>query len=230
MKVAILGCAPSARMAPFYDDSFQIWGTGTTGQRYPRFDRWFQIHDMDKLTRGYRKLTTEQMTELMDWHSKFKGPVYMQKVAPGIPGSVVYPFDEMIEKFGRNFRATASWMLALAITEILASGDEEKEIGIYGVDMASEGEYQEQRPSVRFFEGWARGAGIKVTVTASSSLSKCRFLYGLEDEAEAALQEYEDICSVRHQKAAQAQAAAEREASELSGALSVLKLIREDRL
>ena len=224
MKVAILGCAPSARMAPFYDDTWEIWGTGTTGARYPRWDRWFQIHDMDKLVRGYRSLTPDQITEMMDWLKGFRGPVYMQQEGPGIPGSVVYPFEEMVAKFGRNFRATASWMLALAIHEGAT------EIGIYGVDMAAEGEYQEQRPSVRFFEGWARGAGIKVYVTESSSLAKCRFLYGLEDEAEAAFQEYEDICTVRYQKAENAKAAADAEAQELRGALSVLKLMREDRL
>lgn len=231
MKVAILGCASSARMAPFYDDEWEIWGTGITGTKIPRWSRWFQLHDMDRLARGYNALEQESLTELVQWLVGFEGPVYMHQASEGIPGSVVYPFEDMLAKYGRNFRATAAWMLALAIHEMTTEhADEDNEIGIYGVDMGAVGEYTEQRPSVKFFEGWARGAGIKVTLTASSSLARCNFLYGYEDAKEAAFNEYEDVVEKRRADAEQRRINADAESRELAAVAHTLKLIREDRI
>lgn len=221
MKVAILGCAPSSRMAPFHDESWEIWGTGINGSGHPRWTRWFQIHDIEQLAQAK---PPEVMADIAGWLSGFKGPVYMQQEAPGVPGCTIYPFEEMIEKFGRNMTSTACWMLALAIAE----GAEE--IAIYGVDMGSEGEYAEQRPGVRFFEGWARGAGIKVTVTASSSLSRCNFLYGLEDKKYGAFAAHKERIEKAKWQAEATKIRAEREEYELKGALSMMKMMIEDRI
>jgi len=224
MKVAILGCAPSARMAPFYDDEWEIWGTGISGAKYPRWSRWFQLHDVERLLRGYGALPAETSADLMEWLVGFDGPVYMHNKAPGIPGSEAFDFDYYVDKFGRNFRATASWMMAKAIDEGAT------DIGIYGVDMAAEGEYQEQRPSVKFFEGWARGAGINVTVAPSSSLSRCNFLYGKDDLAEAAFTEYEDTLKRQQKIVEQQRLDGDAAARELTGALKTMQLFREDRI
>jgi hypothetical protein len=56
-------------------------------------------------------------------------------------------------------------------------------IGIWGVDMAVQGEYEAQKPSCEYFIGWALGKGIEVILPPESDLLFSPFLYGFEDES-----------------------------------------------
>ncbi len=171
-KVAIIGKAPSSRgMAPFDDSAWEIWTLSdlVPMKQVPRFDRHFEIHPLDWFrTRG---------DGYFDWMAGITDkPVYLREKMPEVPSSEAFPVDEIVAKFGRYFTNTVSWMIAYAIYL------EVKEIGVYGVDMAQDGEYKSQRPSCEFFLGWAAGAGIKITIPAESDLLKCRMLYGIETD------------------------------------------------
>ena len=83
--------------------------------------------------------------------------------------------EDMMTVFGPYFTNTVSWMTAIAI----ALGY--KEIHIYGVDMAQNTEYGQQRPSCEYFIGWARGMGVNVVIPDTSDLLKSPFLYGYDD-------------------------------------------------
>ena len=99
----------------------------------------------------------------------------MQKHFDDIPCSVPFPRFELEEKYGAYFTNTISWEIALA----LHIGVDE--IHIYGVNMATDIEYQSQRPSCEYYIGLARGKGVKVYIPPESDLLKAFYSYGFED-------------------------------------------------
>ena len=189
-KVAIVGCADSKNEAPFADDEFEIWGVNNL---YPLIEahkdryRWFEIHEItkednilmrrhDPIFRGQN--VGEYVAQLGQWANEINCPVYMQKVWPEVPTSMVYPLKAMIEKYGNYFTNSISYMLALAIHEGF------EEIHVYGVDMAVDTEYHHQRPSCEYFLGLAQGMGIKTYIPDTADLLKVRFLYGFDEPKE----------------------------------------------
>jgi hypothetical protein len=172
-KIAIIGKSPSSiHQAPYGDESWEIWTLFDMNlrQEVPRFTRHFELHPLD----WYRN----KDDGYYDWLCGVRDvPVYLQRLDQKIPAGVLYPKDEIVERFGRYFTNTISWMIALAIHEGAA------EIGLWGVDMAQHTEYEKQRPSCEYFIGLAVGAGIEVHVPDSSDLLKTRVLYGFETDS-----------------------------------------------
>jgi hypothetical protein len=104
-------------------------------------------------------------------------PVYMQERNEYVPQALVYPFETMVAKFGRNwFSSSIAFMMAYAIH--LGA----KEIGIFGVDMAAPSEaYSAQKAGcIRFIE-IAKERGITVTIPLDSCLGKQPPIYGYNE-------------------------------------------------
>lgn len=191
-KIAIVAKAPSTRdLAPYDDPSWEIWGLGDQAMpTYPnqikKWDRWFEIHDLDS---GFKRWRSDYVEWLKQDHGK---PLYINAPNAEVPSAVVYPKREVFEWFDKlmqnqegqpvhYFTNSVSWMLALAIHEGAT------EIALFGVDMAQHGtglksEYAHQRPSVELWLGIAAGKGIKVTIPKESDLCKTPFLYGYDSE------------------------------------------------
>ena len=172
--VHIVGFAPSWVETP-WDDDGERWGMNALHKIAPDkpFDRWYQLHDIDE----HHK---EDRAEHIGWLRGSKLPIIMwpehiEKYGKEIPNAVAYPKDEVIAMFGKYFTNTVSWMVAHALFE------DRENIGVYGVDMAQDSEYGNQRPSCEYFVGWARGMGKTVFIPATSDLLKAPFLYGVED-------------------------------------------------
>ena len=181
-KVAIIGFAGSKDEAPYKDESFEIWGLNDLYAFIPRWTRWFQIHDPEKLkgvgVRTYDKNDKPTWDNGGDQYSdlaKLNCPVYMWQHYEDVPNSVEYPLQKMLERFGTYFTNSISYMLAFAIDEGFDV------IHLYGVDMAMGSEYEFEKPSVEYFLGLARGMGIDVYVPETSTLLKSMYLYGYED-------------------------------------------------
>ena len=82
-----------------------------------------------------------------------------------IPDSIAYPLDEMLKQFRDYFTCTCSYQMALAIAM------QPDEIGVYGVNMAMDTEYAQQRPSCEY---WMKpGVGGSATRNVPSALSVC---------------------------------------------------------
>ncbi|MFH0957705.1 MAG: hypothetical protein V1897_03290, partial [Pseudomonadota bacterium] len=160
-KVAIVGFAPSSMADArvyFGDPAFEIWGINQLYIAFPAMakhaTRWFQIHtrrEYDAAVRdhAHHKWLSEQTLF----------PIYMQGRDPEVPMSIPFPKDEIVNIFSRYFTNSISWEIALAIYEGF------KEIHIYGVDMSTDAEYREQRPSCEYFVGWAKALGINVVIS-----------------------------------------------------------------
>jgi len=181
-KVAIVGGAPSRRLAPVGDRSWQIWGLGTERFKLPRADRWFEMHSEQQLIYYYDKIRGKKFDAHMRFLASLKCPVYMQKRHPRIPNSVAYPLDAVLKDCGRCFTSSVSYILGLAIHEKFQG------IGMWGVDMTSKEEYRYQWAAVRYLLALARARGIYVylppgcpiTIPSKPVLPVTKVLYGYD--------------------------------------------------
>ena len=169
-RVAIVGFALSSRdKAPFTDPEVEIWGVNELYKAVPRIDVLFELHDRFWLTQK------ERNPEHLKWLQETSIPVYMLDHYEDIPRSIRFPIELIVKEFGTYFTNSISYLIALAIYLKF------DEIGIYGVDMATDSEYGSQRPSVEYFIGVARGRGIDVILPAECDLCKTMHMYGYHD-------------------------------------------------
>ena len=164
-RVAIVGGGETRRKAPFKNKSWEIWAFSSRRDRYPRVDRWFEIHAMKDLRQqlAKRKPGRRSFRNYMRFMRRLKCPVYMQKVHPKIRTSVKFPKDELVAEFGRIFTSTASYLLALAIKEGY------QEIGLWGVNPKGK-DYARQRPAIRYLLGLAHQRGIRLRLPKGFSI------------------------------------------------------------
>ncbi len=169
MRVAIVGTGTGHEKAPYNDPSYQIWSIPGIYATASRVDRIYEIHSPEVLS-GIP--TPKDKWEWMVKHISVCHP----GTASTFKGARPIDFEGLMEKFGRFFTSSVSWMLAEAINEGAT------EISLYGVTMSSKDEYAHQKPSCAYLIGWAKALGIKVNLQKSSELMSTVFVYGYEDK------------------------------------------------
>ncbi len=178
-KVAILGFVQHFKLAPFDDPSFEVWGLNELYDHIPRWDRWFELHPRSAYEND-RNRTSKHIEKL----KAMTCPIFMHQHWDDIPGSVPYPIDAICEAFPNPCPEARPYLTNSITYEILLAILEGfTEIHCYGVDMAHDSEYSQQKPSCEWALGWAAGRGVKLYVPAESDLLKTLFLYGYETEA-----------------------------------------------
>lgn len=248
-KIAIVGCSDTKKLAPFGDESWEIWAMNNAFVHTPRRNLWFEIHPI-KQENGifYRRelirpgvfkwvdnFRGQSMRDYMQSLAELDIPVLMQQHWDIIPKSVPYPLQEIIQQFGRYFTNSVSWMIALACRYIIEDKAAGKiangHIGCWGVDMATTTEYGHQRPSCEFFLGVAAGLGIMITVPPEADLLKARFLYGFEEreqvEWEAKMINILKGMADRRNKAMQKYEMAKKQIDQYLGAEEAVKEIQK---
>jgi hypothetical protein len=171
-KVAIVGFAESSRhLAPFDNDEWEIWAMNQLYRHIPRATRWWEMHKYPDY------LTIDQVpgTDYAKWLAECPIPVYMTEQRADVPNSVRFPIEHMVQKYGDYYYSSISYMLAQAIEEGL------EEIGLWGIDLAHDSEYEYQKPSAEYFLGVAIGQGITVRIPEQSALLKGMYRYGYQE-------------------------------------------------
>lgn len=172
LKIAIVGTAPSSRdLAPFNDPSWTIWACspGNMGV-LPRVDAWFEVHS-NLLWPEHRSYGEPYV----NWLKQQTFPIYMQDQSL-VPNATPLPIRELVNEHGKYFFTSSfAYMIAMA----MKAGA--KEIALFGVDMASKGEYILQRPGGHYFMSEAAKRGIKVILPMESDLAQPPALYGYDD-------------------------------------------------
>lgn len=178
--IAIIGSAPSSvTLAPYLDQKWAIWCTspGVFGVA-SRSDVWFELHRFHPAEPGRNQAPGTKpwfSSEFTAFLAKHK-LVMMNDLYPEIPNGVRYPFEKMIEKYGRyHWTSSVAWMLALAIE------CKPKRIGLWGIDMAHDSEWGYQRPACQHFIGLALSQGIEVVLPPESDLMQPPAMYGLTE-------------------------------------------------
>ena len=182
--IAILGSHPATVMkAPFADPGWLIYACSPHNvekRALPRVTQWYEVHDtIEDPTRAfaYLKAVSEMpFVWMRDQRAlasgAFKGarPYPDQELfgtATALPdGSSVPNGDGLF----CPYMATSSiaYMLAKAIVDCEAQGI--KQLGLWGIMQASEGEYVYQRPGIQYFLHQATKRGIKVIANRESRL------------------------------------------------------------
>lgn len=212
-KIAIIGFTQHRRFAPFNDNTWEKWGLNDLYFELPesidrKLLRWFQIH-------GWVETAQHKWEPVTDHPLNFGGgpphprdpnhvpwlrqtaeqiPVYLIEARPEVPNGIVYDKAAVFKYFSLDgekectyFTNSISWMLAVAIMELVPGGPgtpcvKGAEIGVWGVDMMMAGgqgsEYGYQRPSCEWLLGWARAAGVRVVIPDESDLLHTAFTYG----------------------------------------------------
>lgn len=251
-KVAIVGFTQHKMLAPYLDPEWQVWGLNDLYLDIPSVQpiarlRWFQVHAWQEVVHHKDVPVTSDPLQFSGGppHPRDPNhvawlalnapqiPVYLMEPRPEVPDAVVYPREAVFAYFGhRYFTNSISWMLALAIMEMVPEPGGRalpgSEIGVWGVDMMMAGgagsEYGYQRPSCEWLLGWAAGAGIKVQVPDESDLLKSAFQYG-DHHANAARVKLEDHKQeLLRRRAATIQAKVQHQLgeAELNGALNII--------
>lgn len=192
-KVAIVGFSDLSRdLAPFADESFEIWSLGSQMRRVPRLTRGFELHSDAFL----QTVHGEKWPEFREFLRGLKVPLYRQegmpyesvsmRAAADYPTAVRYPLERATracfgieDPFGERkplWTNSIQYMLALAAIEGFT------DVHLYGVDMAHRLEYVLQRHGVTFVLGLMMGRGINVYLPPLCGLMHADHVYGYQEE------------------------------------------------
>jgi hypothetical protein len=203
-RCAIMGTAESWVECPWDDPSVEIWGLNdgysardAKGQVPKRIDQHFDLHPIDRMWFRPKDKREFQPGEIPDGvfvrpegHIEWLKtqaqtiPVWLQADPPeGWPvNAKKFPHDE-VKAFLRArpdqdayIASSPVQMFALAIMQGYT------EIGIYGIHLATEHEYREQRPNFEWLLGRAQERGISIHLPASCPLLKHSHVYGYEQK------------------------------------------------
>lgn len=185
MKVGIVGAATYSD-EHFESDGWEYWGVNNcfADVERCRFTRWFELHTFRRQGRAlYRRDQVRyrvagelvSVKEYLKAIDALKIPVYMQKKNRLVRQSRVFPFQEIMDRFGTDyFGCSFAWMIALAIMEGAT------DIALHGMALSG-AEYYYQRPSVEFFLGLALGKGISIHNAQSSELLRGPWIYAFAE-------------------------------------------------
>ena len=165
-KIAVLGSAiSSVQLAPFDDKDWEIWGCSPANRQLPRVDAWFELHNLEIKRR-------EGLVEWIEWLAK-QPTVFVQQPTPDIPNGKTFPLPQLMKKYGRYL-----WTSQIALMLALAIEQKPDVIGIYGVDMAANSEYNQQRLACQILVEMAKQMGITIAIPPESDLLEPPPIYG----------------------------------------------------
>ena len=162
-KIAMLGTAPSTRSRAPIDSDWEVWLQADYWADLKRVDRWFEFGTMERLVKDF--------PDYLEFLKKAKCPIWMREAFPDIPNSQLFPFTEVADAYGEEFMtATVVWMMGMAFNEH-NQGKKIDAIGLWGYDMALDGEYVHQRPGIQHMKWIAEKIlDIKVHIPLGSDL------------------------------------------------------------
>lgn len=216
-RVAIIGTAESWRQTPWTDPSIECWCLNDAYcLNVPRADRWFEIHPLDRMVFRPKTQKVVKASDIppghylrpeghLDWLKRTAQtiPVYLQAEpdASWPPNARRFPIEAVEAEFGSYWASGPAYMVALAMLEGFT------EIHVYGIHLATQHEYLEQRSNFEHLLGIARGRGIRVVMAESSPVMKHPWRYAYEPKPAPQPNPYADEWKATQKEKAQLMAA-----------------------
>lgn len=191
-KIAIVGSAATTRsQSPFGDPSWEIWCCGgDTSRSTPRFDRWYETHSLEILldeTDADFMPYQPKHVELMIEHGD---KTWLMQPSARAPLASRLPWQEILDWCDASMflTSTPAWMIAHAMFEGFKESQpartlDHMTIGLWGVEMCSDGEYAYQKPGVMHFMNMASLFGAHVVAPEGTSLASKPLPYPLNVES-----------------------------------------------
>lgn len=211
-RCAIIGTAQSWNQCPWEDQGLEVWSLNDAYLRgIPRMTRWYDLHPPHQWVTqaaAQARISTGALGRIAmpaggylrpDTHAQWLAtrpcPVYVLQPRPDWPTSRAFPFAEILQAFapmwpwrrqrsgqilaGTDYEtSTPAWMLLHALLEGY------QEIHVYGIHLATEWEYLEQRPNFEWLLGLAAGRGVKIVLPQMAPICRAPFRYGIELKAD----------------------------------------------
>ncbi len=236
-KCAIVGTAQTWVQTPWHDPSIDIltlndgyalaWRKGWA--QLPRQTVHFDLHPFAQMAFQPKGRTHVSQAEVpigaylrpeghLDWLRTRTFPVFVNEKPVNWPDHVqTFPRAALEAKHGAYFTSTPSWMLVWAIEQGYT------EIHVYGIHLATEWEYVEQRPNFEFWLRHAIDRGCKVILPEKCPLLKSKHVYAYEPKPNIPLQAMEHKIALIKQEGARLQQQLERTRLYQSGHRADLK-------
>jgi hypothetical protein len=183
-RVAIVGTAGSWVQTPWTDPGLKILSLNDAYRLkgFQRADAWYDLHPLDHFVHptGDRPMFAHEIppghyvrpADHLAWLGGQSIPVWLHPdfatqapQAAAWPHAHAFPKADIEAAFGRYFTSSPAWMLA----HVILQGA--KEIHVYGIHLATEHEYIEQRPNFEYLLGRVLGPStVKVT-----EKDRCRY-------------------------------------------------------
>ena len=197
-RCAIVGTAQTWQETPWNDPTIKIFGLNDGySLGMPRADEWFDLHPIDRMFFRPKHKTTFVEGEIpegayvrpeghLEWMKEKAAtiPVWLRDEPPaGWPVNARrFPYEAV--KDWLHARPDQDAYIASSPVQMLAyaivSGY--TEIHIYGIHLATQGEYIKQRPNFEWAMGKAEGMGINLVLPPDCPLLKHSHVYGRETE------------------------------------------------
>lgn len=214
-RCAIIGTAQSWNQCPWNDKTLEVW---CLNDAYligvPRADRWFDLHPFHQMIFREANQRVVPATDViplgaymrphghLDWLRTRPFPVYLQEHKPDWPNYRKFPIAALLEFFRPYwpYRRTRQGAIELgkdyetsspALMVMLALMEGYREIHVYGIHLATQWEYVEQRPNFEWLLGLAAGLGVKIVLPEATPICQAKFRYAYEPKADLPLQEAE---------------------------------------
>ena len=198
-RFALCGFAETSRhRIPVDDPSWLMVGLNQLYRHLPRWDVMFDVHhDWRACLEG---------TDHEAWLRSCGIPVVMLDVEPSVPTSVRFPMERVLASGLDYLTSTVAYMLAWAVDHIdrevgagpltlqstmpsiagaraaMANAYGQYTIGMFGIDLTADTEFDVQRPCVEFWLGRAAARGIGIAIPPESALLRQAWRYGLVPE------------------------------------------------
>lgn len=165
---------------------FELWSVNNLYSQfeYVKFSRWYELHDIKEeadgtLTRrdipSYPIRSEQTVARHLERIDELDIPVYMQREWKQVRNSRIFPFEPIMDKWGKYFGCSFTWMVAQALMEGV------HELGFFGV-LLQGNEYYFQRPSLERMIGYAEGIGVKITIDETSDMLKAGYVYAIGED------------------------------------------------
>ncbi len=183
-KLTISGFAPSWRNTNFADPAMEVWGINSLYTFFEQIKGSHMSRLYDLHRSQYIKQQDDDGTHIPKLRELAKNgtQIFTCEECDFLPEANVYPLDEVEKMVGIcYFTNTISYLVLHACLEKQKGyWPQLEELHIVGCDMAQDGEYAHQRPSVEMAIGFARGMGLKVFIDPTSDICRSIYKYGFD--------------------------------------------------